>query len=100
MNRNEDLETQLKIIKLLTAILVDGNSITIVDEEEEVVTKSTSLVELIDQVNNTGQDTLKIYKDNTQQGALLLIYGNSAEELVADYSITSYTESLHSRGLL
>ena len=73
--------------KLITIILAKGYSVSVSDGEEWTVKRSSNLKTILSSLCTTGEDTLRLHEaDGCGIGVMLLVWGNSAPELVADYS--------------
>lgn len=73
--------------KLVDLILDKGWSISVNDGEEWTVKRSSDRKAILSALCTTGEDTLGLHEaDGCRIGVLLLVWGNSAPELVADYS--------------
>lgn len=75
--------------RVIDRALAKGYLISVNDGEEWVVKKSSKRHEIMDALQSTDSDTLVIRKaDGTRVGFVLLVWGNSPEEVVADFTDT------------
>lgn len=75
--------------KVVKNALSLGYTISLFDGEEWPVKRSTSASEVMAAIMSTDEDTLSFRKDGEHAGSVLLVYGNSASEVIADYSDTA-----------
>jgi hypothetical protein len=81
--------------KLISLALSKGYLISVNDGEEWTVKKSNKASEILEALCSTGQDTL-LFRDaeGNRLGVFDLVWGNSDEELVADYSANEAMDNL------
>ena len=72
-----------KVVKNAIAL---GYTVSLYDGEEWTVRKSSNVAAVMDAVQSTDSDTLSFRKDGEKVGSVWLVYGNSASEVIADYS--------------
>jgi hypothetical protein len=81
--------------KVIDRALAKGYLISVNDGEEWVVKKSVKRKEIMDALQSTDSDLLKIRKpDGEKVGVIYLVWGNSPEEVVCDYSSNPEIEAL------
>lgn len=75
--------------RLVRKALEQGWTISVNDSEEWTVKRSTSFDEVMQALFTTDADTLLFRNTNGDpDGRVYLVYGNSAFEVIADYSVT------------
>lgn len=89
------------ISALITAALVDGNTISVFDSEEYVVKRSTSINAIRSELGGSGEDQLVIRNLAGEQiGWFWLIYDNGSEGdpviVIADYTANDFCDNIHS----
>jgi hypothetical protein len=75
--------------RIVRECLKTGYSLSVYDGEEWTVKRSTSFKTVCDALATTGEDYLRIFRqDGKRIGTLILVYGNAPDgcELVSDYS--------------
>lgn len=74
--------------KLIKAALAAGYAISVNDGEAWPIKRSVEFKKISDALASTDQDTLLIHQGATGGGIgkIWLVWGNSPEELIADYS--------------
>ena len=88
----DDTPTELNFArKLVAEILSRGYSIRVWEGGGWAGERSTDLEEIVQSLNSTGEDTLKIKVGDTYAGTILLVWGNNPDgsELISDYSVGS-----------
>jgi hypothetical protein len=94
MQKLVSLETQAASL-LVDLILASGLSVSVFDGEEWTLKRSTSGTAIKEALETTGEDYLKLYDaSGTYAGWLYLVWGNSAPELVADYSANETVDAI------
>lgn len=80
---------------LVDLILSKGYSVSVNDGEEWTVKLSTNKEEITAALDTTGEDTL-IIRDAAKNkvGTMFLVWGNSAPELVCDYTDNPETNDI------
>lgn len=63
-----------------------GYTVSLFDSEEWTVKRSSNVAEVMEAVQSTEEDTLAFRKDGEHVGSVWLIYGNSASEVMADWT--------------
>lgn len=88
MNNEQRIKGERTIVaKLICAILSRKYLVSIFDGEAFAIQKSDSYQNIMAEVMSTDADTVRVWsKDGEMIGAISLIYGNSPEEVIADYS--------------
>lgn len=71
-----------------------GYTVSLYDGEEWTVRRAANAVEVMSAVQSTDEDTLAFYKDGKSVGSVYLVYGNSASEVIADYSDNLHTKAI------
>lgn len=98
------MATEKTVVKALVSnILLAGYSISVNDGEDWVVRRSTDKKLIIGSLFSTDEDYLMIFDprvlnatDKTRTvGSFHLVYGNSADEVIADYTDNAETERLY-----
>jgi hypothetical protein len=80
---------------LIRLALANGYAVSVNDGEEFVIKRSTDLHTILSAMCSTGVDFLLFRKkDGTKVGWMQLVWGNSAPELVADYSANTDMQEL------
>jgi hypothetical protein len=80
---------------LIRLALANGYAVSVNDGDEFVIKRSTDLHTILSAMCSTGEDFLLFRKkDGTKVGWMQLVWGNSAPELVADYSSNPDTDAL------
>jgi hypothetical protein len=73
--------------KLVDAALAKGWTVSVCDGEEWTVKKSTDAKAIKASLMSTDEDILRFRRaDGTKIGMVVLVYGNSPEELFSDHS--------------
>jgi hypothetical protein len=73
--------------KIIDRALAKGYLISVNDGEEWVVKKSVKRKQIMDALQSTDEDYLMIRKpDGEKVGTIWLVWGNSPEEIAADYT--------------
>jgi hypothetical protein len=81
--------------KLVKLALSRGFFVSVNDGEEWTVKYSNKATEILAALDTTGQDYLTFRDaDKNKLGTMFLVWGNSAPELIADYSANDAMESL------
>lgn len=71
---------------LVTDLLAAGYSITVDNGENEEVTKSTSYTAIMNALDTTDEDFLRVFKREASQGWVRCIYGNNGPDVISDYT--------------
>lgn len=88
MDRRERAE-RAAVRRVVRALLGAGLRISVNDGEAFPVKRSTSEREIMAGCFSTGMDSLVCRNaEGVYQGSVLLVYGNSPEEVVCDYSVS------------
>ena len=76
--------------RIVAEILLAGFVISVFDGEAYPVKRSAKHLEIVSALGSAEADTLAIHDPLTgrREGSVLLVWGNSADELVCDYSTT------------
>ena len=95
MEKLISLETQAARL-LVEIILSKGFSISVYDGEEWTVRRSTSAPDILEALDTTGEDYLAMHRVDGSKGGgcIQLVWGNSAPELVADYTANDAMEAI------
>jgi hypothetical protein len=89
-----------KIIRrAVTDILGKGYKVSLYDGGEFTVKRSTDLNLILNAIQTTDRDMLKVYDGDALIGTIILIYGNDGHDVIADYSL-SLEEVLKGASLL
>lgn len=73
--------------KLVRIILSRGYSISVCDGEDWPIKRSIKFRDILANMGATCEEWLRLHDANGNRvGAFLLVWGNSGEELIADYS--------------
>ena len=82
------MATEMTVARNLVKKAIDaGYKISVYDGEEYPVKKSRNFTEITRALASTDQDILVIRDlDGLRIGRILLVYGNSPEELIADHT--------------
>lgn len=83
---NRIIGERANIRKLVKVALEDGCVISVYDGEEWCLKKASSVDEVMKSIQSTDCDTLRLRKNNEIVGNVFCMYGNSAEEVFADWS--------------
>ena len=84
--------------QLIDDILARGLSVSVADEENGwLLKRSRDASAILDAIGEMEADMLRLRDAATGEscGSLLLVWGNSAAELIADYGITPTTEAIY-----
>lgn len=73
-------------IRLVELAIKKGYYVSVFDGEEYTVVKSQNVSLITGALNTTGEDRLSLYNNGTLFGAIWLVWGNSLDELISDYS--------------
>ncbi len=74
-------------MRIVGRALAKGYTVSVYDGEEFPVKRSTNRAVIRDALASTDEDILVIREsDGTRVGNILLVWGNSPEEVAADYS--------------
>jgi hypothetical protein len=89
------LETQAASL-LVDLILASGLSVSVFDGEEWTLKRSTSGTAIKAALDTTGEDYLSMHRVDGSKGGgwMQLVWGNSAPELVADYSANELMDAI------
>jgi hypothetical protein len=83
--------------KIATALvgraLAAGYSISVYDNEEWTLDRSTDCKAILAALTSTGEDVLRFYAGDQKIGWVQLIWGGG-EDLISDYSANERTEAL------
>ena len=81
--------------RLVKAALDRGYTVSVHDGEEWPVRKSDSVVEIMAALGATDMERLLLRSaDGTRIGSILLVYGNSPEEVIADHTDNELIQGL------
>ena len=84
--------------QLIDDILARGLSVSVADEENGwLLKRSRDASAILDAIGEMEADMLHLRDATTDErcGSLLLVWGNSAAELIADYGITPTAEAIY-----
>lgn len=100
INKNDPTQNVERAIceQIVTSALARHFRITVHDEEEEVLARSTDRSAIIDSMFGTEMETLVFFApapDDTKIGYFSLIYGNDASEVIADHSANDAMAALY-----
>lgn len=100
MNPSIRMGIEQKIIRrAVTDILGKGYKVSLYDGGEFTVKRSTDLNLILNAIQTTDRDMLKVYDGDALIGTIILIYGNDGHDVIADYSL-SLEEVLKGASLL
>jgi hypothetical protein len=99
---------ELAVFKLTCeTIIAAGYAVSLSDGEEWTVKASTDVAELVAAAQTTDGDTLRVWDRAKPLGFVSFVYGNSASEVIADYScaheellkpVTAFCDELEAQG--
>lgn len=96
---NRIIGERANIRKLVKIAIEDGCVVSVYDGEEWCLKKSGSVTEVMASVQSTDCDTIRFRKNDEVVGNVFCVYGNSAEEVFADWSdnelINGYMEKIN-----
>lgn len=72
--------------KAASALIGAGYSVTINDGEEDVVTESTNVDDILERMFSTDEDIMIAVKDGKGVGWVRFIYGNDGWDVINDYT--------------
>lgn len=80
---------QTKARKLVLHLLKNGYRVTVWNGgDEPEISKADKFTDIINAMGESDEDRLNLSLDGMGMGSVLLVYGNSGEELIADYSMS------------
>ena len=90
MSYENRVKVENTIIRVaLRAGLALGWSVTVESYDDEEITKSRKITEIVKALRATDYDNIKFYdKDGKYQGKIFLVHGNDPWEIISDYSIS------------
>jgi len=92
-----DKQEEAIAVKLVDAVLANGDRISVYDGEAYPVKFSSDREEILTAMASTDMDTLVIRKpDHFRLGSVLLIYGNG-EDLISDHTANEHMDKLCSQ---
>jgi len=74
------------VSRLIKAALAREYTVSVFDSEEWAIRRSNSHKAIMAEIMATDEDTLRFRKDDEIIGSVYLAYGNSPDEVIADYS--------------
>jgi len=85
---------------LIDLLLREGGVVSVYDEEEVAIHKSSDKTEILKSMSQTGWDTVESYHhDGDLRGWFSLIYNNGSEQepmiVISDYSVNDWTENVY-----
>jgi len=85
---------------LIDLLLREGGVVSVYDEEDVAIHKSTDRTEILKSMSQTGWDTVESYhNDGDPRGWFSLIYSNGSEHepmvVISDYSANEYCENVY-----
>lgn len=85
---------------LIDLLLREGGVVSVYDEEEIAIHKSTDKTEILKSMSQTGWDTVESYHhDGDARGWFLLIYNNGSGHepmvVLSDYSANEYCDNVY-----
>lgn len=81
-----NLQERALVQKLIQAGLAKGYAVSIWDSEAWALKRSTDLGAIMLSLGETDQENVRFRLDGVYVGTMVLIYGNSPEEVIADHT--------------
>lgn len=88
--------------RLVDLLLREGGIVSVYDEEEVAIHKSTDKTEILKSMSHTGWDTVESYHpDGDMRGWFSLIYDNGSERepmiVISDYGANEWADNIYYR---
>jgi len=95
IRENQEHPIVRKIIReLIDAVLECGYTISVYDGEETVLSNSDNARKILEEMGHTDMDYLTIMDGNDEVGAVMFVYSDEPENVIADYGGDKEVENL------
>ena len=90
------IENEKSVVRAIVKSAIEqGYTVSLSDGQEWTVKRSTSLTEVMQAIMTTESDSLRFRNDAQEVvGGVFLVYGNSASEVMADWSDNEITKAI------